>query len=186
MLQAGSLGSVEATDIFLLRHENKIMWVQVYCTIGSSDFPRSLCFMWFWFGLEILRLLYKKVVLKYWTTSILFDLLNSKKIALSLLRVKKKFFKIGRKGYQKKRNFALIPRMCRTLGSRSFKRSPWKISFSVKINFLLLNSRLLHTFDISVKSCFFRYPLRTILKKFLFQLLYVHQLFISPKGGPTF
>jgi len=32
MLQAGSLGSVEATDIFLLRHENKIMWVQVYCT----------------------------------------------------------------------------------------------------------------------------------------------------------
>jgi hypothetical protein len=32
MLQAGSLGGVEATDIFLVRHENKIMWVQVYCT----------------------------------------------------------------------------------------------------------------------------------------------------------
>ena len=22
------------------------------CALGSSDFPRSLCFMWFWFGLE--------------------------------------------------------------------------------------------------------------------------------------
>ncbi len=29
--------------------------------LGSSDFPRSLCFMWFWFGLEILRLVHKKV-----------------------------------------------------------------------------------------------------------------------------
>ncbi len=38
MLQAGSLGSVEATDIFLLRHENKIMWVQVYCTTDARAF----------------------------------------------------------------------------------------------------------------------------------------------------
>ncbi len=34
------------------------------CTLGSSDFPRSLCFIWFWFSLEILRLVYKKVFLK--------------------------------------------------------------------------------------------------------------------------
>ncbi len=27
-------------------------------------FPRSLCFMWLWFGLEILRLVYKKVFFK--------------------------------------------------------------------------------------------------------------------------
>ncbi len=32
--------------------------------LGSSDFPRSLCFMWFWFGLEILRLVYKKEFFK--------------------------------------------------------------------------------------------------------------------------
>jgi hypothetical protein len=32
--------------------------------IGSSDFPRSLCFMWFWFGLEILRPVYKKAFFK--------------------------------------------------------------------------------------------------------------------------
>ncbi len=34
------------------------------CWLGSSDFPRSLCFMWFWFGLEILRLVYKKAFFK--------------------------------------------------------------------------------------------------------------------------
>jgi hypothetical protein len=47
--------------------------------------------------------------------SILFELLTSKKTAPSLVRVKKNFFKIGRAGYQKKRNFALISKMCRTL-----------------------------------------------------------------------
>ncbi len=48
------------------------------CNLGSSDFLRSLCFMWFWFGLEILRLVYKKVFLIYWTISILYVLLTSK------------------------------------------------------------------------------------------------------------
>ncbi len=33
------------------------------CRLESSDFPRSLCFMWF-FGLEILRLVYKKAFFK--------------------------------------------------------------------------------------------------------------------------
>ncbi len=28
--------------------------------LGSSNFPRSLCFLWFWFGLEILGLVNKK------------------------------------------------------------------------------------------------------------------------------
>jgi hypothetical protein len=32
------------------------------------------------------------------------------------------FFKIGCAGYQKKRNFALISRICRTLASRSSQR----------------------------------------------------------------
>jgi hypothetical protein len=52
--------------------------------------------MCFWFGIEILRLVYKKV-------------------ALPLIRVEKKFFKTGRKGYQKKRNLALISKMCKSL-----------------------------------------------------------------------
>jgi hypothetical protein len=45
-----------------------------------------------------------------------------KKTASFLTRVVKNFFKIGRKGYQKKRNFALISKMCRTLASRSSQR----------------------------------------------------------------
>jgi hypothetical protein len=72
--------------------------------------------MCFWFGLEILRLVYKKVF---------FDILNgfyliffltfypSKKVTLPLIRVEKNFFKIGRAGYQKKRNFVLISKMSR-------------------------------------------------------------------------
>jgi hypothetical protein len=32
-----------------------------------------------------------------------------------LIRVEKNFFKIGRAGYQKNRNFVLIPKMCRSL-----------------------------------------------------------------------
>jgi hypothetical protein len=45
--------------------------------------------MCFWFGLEILRLVYKKAFFKYLTVSILFDLLSSKKVALPLRRVLK-------------------------------------------------------------------------------------------------
>ncbi len=86
--------------------------------LGSSDFPRSLCFMWFWFGLEILRLVHKKAFFKI-SVSILFELLTSKKTAMSLIRVEKNFFEIGRAGYQKKQNFVLISKMCRTLASRS-------------------------------------------------------------------
>jgi hypothetical protein len=37
------------------------------------------------------------------------------KVVPPLIRVEKKFFKIGRAGYQKKRNFALISKMWRSL-----------------------------------------------------------------------
>ncbi len=54
--------------IFLRLTVSSSLWCQgcteVYCWKGSSDFPRSLCFMWFWFGLEILRLVYKKAFFK--------------------------------------------------------------------------------------------------------------------------
>jgi hypothetical protein len=64
--------------------------------------------MCFWFGLEILRLVYKKHFWKYWTVSILFDLLSSRKVPLSLIIVENSIQKIVCKGYQKKRNYALI------------------------------------------------------------------------------
>jgi hypothetical protein len=46
-----------------------------------------------------------------------------KKVAPPLLRVEKNFFKIICKGYQKKQNFALISKMCRSLefGKRETK-----------------------------------------------------------------
>jgi hypothetical protein len=55
-------------------------------------FRNSICFMCFWFGLEILI---KKCFLKYWTVSILFDLLSFEKssVAMPLMRVQKKFLR---------------------------------------------------------------------------------------------
>jgi hypothetical protein len=38
-----------------------------------------------------------------------------KKVATPLIRVEKKFLKIGHTGYPKKRNFALISKVCRSL-----------------------------------------------------------------------
>jgi hypothetical protein len=38
-----------------------------------------------------------------------------KKVAPPLTRVEKNFFEIGHTGYQKKRNFALISKLCRSL-----------------------------------------------------------------------
>ncbi len=65
----------------------------------------------------------------------------SRKTAPSLIRAEKNFFKIGRAGYQKKRNFALISKMCRGLASRisqnffSEKQFFAKFSKSLKIQF---------------------------------------------------
>jgi hypothetical protein len=50
--------------------------------------------MCFWFGLEILRLVYKKAFLKYFSISILFDLLSSEKSFIAPYKsFKKNFFK---------------------------------------------------------------------------------------------
>jgi hypothetical protein len=92
----------------------------------------------------------------------------SKKVVPPLRRVEKNFFKIGRAGYQKNRNFALIPKMCRSLefGKRDklFYRKTeflgtWKILQNIV--FLrknlgeLLDARVLHIFEISAKFRFF-------------------------------
>ncbi len=47
-----------------LFHKHTSCRPKVRCRVGSSDFPRSLCFMWFWFGVEILGLVYKKAFFK--------------------------------------------------------------------------------------------------------------------------
>ncbi len=112
---------------------------------GASDFPTSLCFMWFWFGLEILRLVYKKEFINILNGFYLIWAFNLKKQHPPLSELRKNFFKIGRKGYQKKRNFALISKMCRTLASRSsqkifFRKTIFcKLSKSLKIQFFCTN-----------------------------------------------
>ncbi len=93
---------------------------------GSGDtafFNNSIWLKCFWFGLEILRLVYKKHFWKYWIVSILFDHLSSRKVPLSLIIVENSIQKIVCKGYQKNRNYALISKRCKTqvLGKRAQK-----------------------------------------------------------------
>ncbi len=75
---------------------------------------------------------------------------------------------------RKKWNFTRISKICRSLASRSshrfflrntlFCKSAWKISFSVKIFSLMLNSRLLHIKEknhtIFLKTPFYKLVLR--------------------------
>jgi hypothetical protein len=97
-----------------------------------------------------------------------FTFYPSKKVAPPLTGVEQNFFEIGHAGYQKKRNFALFSKMCRSLefGKREkfFYRKTdffgtWKIS--QKIVFLrknlweILDARVLHIFEISAKFLFF-------------------------------
>jgi hypothetical protein len=108
----------------------------VHCTVGSSDlafFRNSICFMCFWFGLEkILRIVYKKVFLELLNSFyLIWPFILRKKQRRPLKELKNFFFEIGRAGYQKKRNFALISKMCRSLefGKREKKIFPEKLNF---------------------------------------------------------
>ncbi len=70
------------------------MWV--------SDFPRSLCFMWFWFCLEILRLVYKKALFKILNGFYLIWPFNfQKNSTVPYKSWKKNFFKMGAKGIKR-------------------------------------------------------------------------------------
>jgi hypothetical protein len=73
--------------------------------------------------------------------SILFDLYLPKKVAPPLIRVPKNFFKIVRKGYQKK----LISKMCRSIEFIKRGKILWK----------RLDARVLHIFEINANSASF-------------------------------
>ncbi len=66
-------------------------------------FRNSICFMCFWFGLEIIRLVYKKkCCLKYWKVSILFYLLSFEKSSTAPYRGwKKNSSKLGVQGIKR-------------------------------------------------------------------------------------
>ncbi len=102
--------------------------------------------MCFWFGLEILRQVYKKCYLKYWMISTYITFYPSKKVAPPLIGVEKKFLQNWACRVSKEGEFALISKMCRSLefGKRekNFYRKTeffgtWKISH--KIVFLRKN-----------------------------------------------
>ena len=82
-------------------------------------FRNSICFLCFWFGLEILRLVKKKCFLKYWSDWSYLTLHPSKK---TLTRVEKKFLRNWACRVSKEAEFCTDSKMCRTLASRSSQR----------------------------------------------------------------
>jgi hypothetical protein len=82
--------------------------------------------------------------------------------------LKKNFFEIGRTGYQKKRSFAPISKMCRSLEfgkmvTNFYRKTEFlgtwkilqKIVFLIKNLWELLDVRVLYIFEISAKFRFF-------------------------------
>ncbi len=69
--------------------------------LGSSNFPRSLCFLWFWVGLEILGLVLKKCFF-YSNSFYLIWPFNFQKIAPSISKSWKKMsLKLGAKSIKR-------------------------------------------------------------------------------------
>ncbi len=147
--------------------------------VGSSDFPWTLCFMWFWFGLEILRLVNKKAFFKIFNSFYLIWPFHFQKYSIVQYKSWNKFSsKLGAKGIKRSGILRWFQKMCRILASRSFQRFlAEKNQFFYNFFPPLLNSRLLHICEISAKFRFFWYPLWTVLKIFFSTLI---------RGGATF
>ncbi len=114
-------------------------------------FWNSICLRCFWFGLEILRLVYKKRFLKYWKVSIFFDILSSEK------RVERKIsFKLGVQGIKRSgilRWFEKCAEVSSLAKGKNWKTEvlgTWKILQTIvflgKHLWELLDSRVLHIF----------------------------------------
>ncbi len=74
---------------------------------SDLNFFLKFKFLWFWFGLEILRSVYKDQFFKCWTVSVCFNINSEQKVAPSLLRVEKISLKKLSKGYPKFHNFVM-------------------------------------------------------------------------------
>ncbi len=123
----------------MLRHPRS---TGAHCGIGSSDFPRSLCFMWFWFGLEILRLLCKKAFFKILNGFYLIWPFNFQKNSTVPYKSRKKISsKLGVQGIQRSgilRWFQKCVELLRQEVAKDFfseKRFSAKFSESLKIQF---------------------------------------------------
>ncbi len=140
-------------------------------------FRNSICLMCFWFALEILRLVYKKCFLKYWTVLSYLTFYPPKKVALPLIRVEKNFLQSWTYRVSKEAEFCADFKNVQKSqvwqkGKKIYRKTEFLRTWKIlqKIIFLRnnLDARFLHIFEISVKFRFFWYPLRPILKKFFF------------------
>ncbi len=118
--------------------------------------------MCFWFGLEILRLVYKKVFFEILNSSILFDLSSFEK--------KSRVWQKGQNFFQKNWIFRDLENFA-------------KYHFSEKNLGELLDARVLHIFEISTKFRFFWYPARPISKKFFSTLIRDVAVFLEGKSS---
>ncbi len=122
-------------------------------TVGSSDFPRSLCFMWFWFGLEILRQVYKKAFFKILKSFYLIWPFNfQKNSTVTYKSLRNISSKLGTKGTKRSGIFRWFQKCVELLRQEVpkdfFSRkmlllnflSPQKIRFTVNFFPLLINS----------------------------------------------
>jgi hypothetical protein len=157
-----------------------ILHRKTYCGVGSSDFPRSLCFMWFWFGLEILRLVCKKAFFKILNGFYLIWAFNFQKNSTVPYKSWKKISsKLGAKGIKRSeilRWFQKCVELMRQEVPKDFFSEKWicakfseslKIQFFCKIFFSFCLTQDFCTFLKSAQnSASFDTLLRTILKNF--------------------
>ncbi len=144
-------------------------------------FRNSICFMCFWLGLEILRLVYKKA---------LFEILNSFYLTWPFILQKSSAapYKSWKKCLQhwvyrvsKKAKFCAdfknVQKSWVWPKGKNCLEKNWifrdlenltKIIFLRKNHWKLFGTRVLHIFEISTKFRFFGYHLRPISKKFFF------------------
>ncbi len=109
-----------------MHNENRVQWFWHF-------FRNPICFMCFWFGLEILRLVYRKGYLKYWMVSILFDLLSSKKSHFAEFKnvQKSRVWQKEKKFLQKKFIFKDLENLAKNhFSEKNFLGTPWRKSSS--------------------------------------------------------
>ena len=149
--------------------------------------------MWFWFGLEILRLVYKKAfkkIIERFLSYCIWAFNFQKNSTVPYKSWKKISSKLAMQGIKRNGILRWFQKCVELLHQEvpqdffSEKRFLAKFSKSQNIQFFckiffpfLPNARLLHIFEISVKFRFFWYPVCPISKKFFFN---------SYKGRPYF
>ncbi len=153
---------------------NRVQWFWHF-------FRNSICFMCFWFGLEILRLVYKKVFFEILNGFyLIWPFILRKKQHRPVKELKKNSSKLGVQGIKRSgilrwfQNCAEVSSLAK--GKKIYRKTEFfgnwkilqKIVFLIKNLWELLDARVLHNFEISAKSRFFWYPARPNSKKFFF------------------